>query len=183
MRRGLRALAIVACAWRLGAQEVGPAVVKLADGTSLPLVPWSLSYEYAAWNRGSEPGTSPQRTEARELRLGKKTYPVSGSVLAIEYEEVTRSGDDGQSQKVPVPRSLTLTGSDGKRTTLKPEPPARELLAPGADKNLLVQPRSLDLRGRTLTGTQREFCLLSFTALIECNVTTGQQVVRIEFPK
>jgi hypothetical protein len=47
----------------------------------------------------------------------------------------------------------------------------------------LVQARSLDLHGQTLTGTRRSFCILSYSALVQCYDTVGQQVVKLEFPK
>lgn len=164
-----------------------PVIVHLADGSSFPLRPWSLSYEIASWRQGSSPAlASFARVELADLLVGKKGYPTAGATLEIQYDEVEREREvDGETRRVKVPmaRSLTLVGADGKKAVLKPEPPARELLVPAPDKTLIYQVRSLDLQGQTLTGTKRAFCLLSFTTLVECNDTLGQQVAKIEFQK
>ena len=174
----------------LAAQEgvvSGTIVVQLADGTTLPMTPWSLSYEYLAWPQGSQPTlASGKRTESQALWLGKKSYSTAGATLEVQYDMVSREQEmegGATTVRVPVARALTLTGPDGKATTLKPEAPQRDFLTPGAEKTLVVQPRSLDVRGQTLTGTQRDFCLLSYTTLVECNDASGQQVVKIQFPK
>ena len=188
--RGLAGLLILAGALPVAAQDTAaaaPVLVTLADGTTLPLRAWSLTYEIATWRRTSSPAfASFSRLEAKDLWVGKKTYPAAGAVLDIQYDEVERERDmDGETKrvKVPVARTVTLTGADGKKNNLKPEPPARDHLMPSGDKDLLVQPRSLDLVGQTLTGTKRSFCLLSFSTLVECNDVVGQQVLKIEFPK
>jgi hypothetical protein len=171
----------------LEASGPAPVLVTLADGSTLPLRSWSLTYEVASWRRGSSPAfASFSRLEAKELWLGRKTYPVAGAVLELQYDEAAREREvDGATQKVKVPviRALTLIGADGKKATPRIEAPARELVMPSGDKELLVQPRSLDLVGQTLTGTKRNFCLVSFSTLVECNDTLGQQVVKVEFPK
>lgn len=167
--------------------ERGPVVVHLADGTSLPLLSWSLSYEVASWRQGTSPAfASFNRAVSSDIWLGKKAYPTAGATLEIGYDEVERERElEGEVRKVrvAVARTLTLAGADGKKSMLKLEPPVRDLVMPGADKNLLVQPRSLDLMGQTLTGTKRELCLVSFSTLVECSATAGEQVVKIEFPK
>jgi hypothetical protein len=185
------ALVLAALSAPAPAQEGGrPAViVTLGDGTTFPMRPWSLSYGVASWRQGSSPAfANYTKVEVTELLLGRKTYPTSGVTLSITYDIVERereSADGGEPEKIkaPVARSLTLVGPDGKKTAVKPEPPARDLVMPSADKSLLVQVRSLELRGQTVTGSKRDICLLSFTSLEECNDTVGQQVVKIEFPK
>jgi len=82
---------------------------------------------------------------------------------------------------VPVAAGLALTGVDGKRGQLKIVPPDKTLLAPDADKKLLVHPRTLEILGDSLTGTRRSFCLLSFTSLVECADDPAFRVVRLEF--
>src|SRR5438128_970435 len=70
-----------------GAQESTdrpPIVVHLADGSSVPLRQWSLSYEYFAWPQGrSQAEGSAARTASPDLWVGKKTVPLRGSTLAI----------------------------------------------------------------------------------------------------
>ena len=166
--------------------ERAPAVVRLADGSSVPLRQWSLSYEYFRWPQGGAQtdGTAARR-EGSELWVGKKTVPLEGTTLQIEYEStVERERDvDGETRKVkvPSPRTLKLVAA-GKATTLKVEPPHRELMAPGVDKKLMVVARSLDLRGESLTGTKMDFCLLSYSTLVECGEGPEHQVLQVEFP-
>jgi hypothetical protein len=64
---------------------------------------------------------------------------------------------------------------------LKIESPAREVLAPDLEKNLIYQPRSLDISGKTLSGIDRSFCVASFSALVDCGGTRTTRVVRIDF--
>jgi hypothetical protein len=56
-------------------------------------------------------------------------------------------------------------------------------MAPGVDKKLMVVARSLDLRGESLTGTKMDFCLLSYSSLVECGESPEHQVLQIEFPQ
>ena len=157
----------------------GGIVVHLADGTSLMLHTWSLTYEYAASRRGEPPTFgSTARREARDLWVGKKTFPLPGRTLEIVYAEENHPVG-GTLQKVPVARGFVLV-SQGKRDTLKAEPPHPDLLARDAS-GLLVQARALDLHGETIAGTKREFCLLSYSALVECPVQADQRVVKIQF--
>ena len=58
----------------------------------------------------------------------------------------------------------------------------RSLLIPGVDKKLMVVARSLDLRGESLTGTKMDFCLLSYSTLVECGEGPEHQVLQVEFP-
>jgi hypothetical protein len=60
--------------------------------------------------------------------------------------------------------------------------PHADLLVPEGRKGLLVIPRSLDLRGTTLGGTNRQFCLLSYSTLVSCGGEDSDRVVRVEFP-
>jgi len=165
----------------------GPAIVYLADGTSFPLRTWSFSYEYVMWQAGSPQALgTPSRTESADLWMGKRIVSPAGGTLEIEYSSVDREREqDGVVRKVslPVAKELRLRTGDGKKMTLRPEAPHRDLLAPSANKVLVVQARSLDLRGETLTGTKRDFCILSYSSLVECVDAPGQQVVKIEFQR
>lgn len=56
MRSGIAAAAVLfLCIPPLLAQDRGSVLVHLADGTSLPLHDWSLSYELASWRAGMSP--------------------------------------------------------------------------------------------------------------------------------
>ena len=160
-------------------------MVRLADGNTVPLRKWSLSYEYLTWPQGgSQADGSVARRTAPELWVGRKAIPLGGTRMQIEYVTTERERDvDGQTRKVKVPlaRALKLF-RDGKTTELKVEAPHRELLAPGADKKKVVTARSLDLHGESLTGTKMDFCLLSYSVLVECGESPEHQVVGIEYP-
>jgi len=165
--------------------EPPPIVVRLGDGSSVPLRLWALSYEYFSWPQGGTQtdGTTGRR-EGSELWMGKKVVPLKGTTVQIEYDTVERERDvDGETRnvKVPLARALKLVAG-GKTSTFKLEPPHRELMAPGVDKKLMVVARSLDVRGESLTGTKMDFCLLSYTTLVECGESPEHQVVQIEFP-
>jgi hypothetical protein len=156
-------------------------LVTLADGTSLPLHSWSLSYEYLAWKQGtSQMTSSPMRKEGQALWIGKKVIPTEGMSLTIEYGDVPRESDLG-TRMTKVARELELRTADGKKADFKTEPPHKDLLLPGADRSWLVMPRSLDLRGQTVTGTRKEYCLVSYSTLVECGSTPTDQVVKLEF--
>jgi len=170
------------------AQEAGapPVVVRFADGNTVPLRQWSLSYEYFTWPEGGSQvdGTAVRRT-APELWVGRKAIPLGGATLQIEYVATERERDvDGEARKVKVPqaRALKLV-REGKTTQLKLEAPHRELLAPDGDKKQMVTTRSLDLRGESLTGTKMDICVVSYTVLVECGERPEHQVVQIEFPQ
>ncbi|HQZ17058.1 MAG TPA: hypothetical protein PKU70_09425 [Vicinamibacteria bacterium] len=145
------------------------ATLQLADGTSVALVQWKLTYEFVSW-RSKEPVSTakPQVRENPLLILGKKTYPVKGDSLTLKHLE----GDD--TVRV-VSMSLKKAGA------LKVENPARDVLAPDLDKDRIYQPRSLDISGKTLSGMDRSFCLVSFSALVECGGTLTTRVVKIDF--
>lgn len=168
----------------LAAQEGGGAVAQMADGSSVPLVSWTLSYEYLAWRQGTpQYQAAPQRRDLTEVLLGKKTYPVKGQSLEIVYTHVQKEREvDGKLKtvKLSMATGLAIT-SAGKTTALKIEPPHRDLVLKDAEKGLLLSVRTLDLKGQTLAGTKREFCLLSFTSLVECPEDPASQVVRVDF--
>jgi hypothetical protein len=180
----LLAAALLAAASQAAAQGGESILVYLADGTSLPLRSWSLSYEFSAWRRGQSPAFATiSRKEAREIWAGKRAIPVSGLTVEILYGQVERvQEEEGEIRrvKVAVAQGLSLLGADGKKTALKPDPPHPDLLAPGQE-GVIVQGRGLDLRGETLTGTKRDFCLLSYSALLQCSGMPDQQVVKIQF--
>ena len=144
------------------------ATLHLADGTSVALVEWKLTYEFATW-RHKEPVSSakPQTREHPMLVLGKKTYPVKGDTLTFRHEETNES--------------FRVTAVNLKTGSLKIEIPAREILAPDLDKGFFYQPRSLDVAGKTLSGIERSFCVVSFSALVDCGATPGTRVVKIDF--
>ncbi len=165
----------------------GQVIVHLADGTALPLNSWSFSYEYQAWKEGTPPGfTQPTRRESPEFWANKKSFAMGGGSLDIQYRVYEREIEvDGQMQKG---QGAVVTGlvvnAGGKRSELKLEPPSKELLMPGgAHKGMFVQPRSLDVRGETLTGTKRDFCVISYSPQVECGSAAKDRVVKLEFPR
>lgn len=144
--------------------DTAPVQVHLADGSSFPLLDWTFSYEYTAFRQG-DPHGPPARREVRELWVGKRSVPIQARTLALL---------GGQ--------NLALTDSGGKTSTLRGVAPHADLLLPEGRKGLLVIPRSLDLRGTTLGGTNRQFCLLSYSTLVSCGGEDSDRVVRVEFP-
>lgn len=180
----LAALLAVVLAASLAAQEGSSAVVHMADGSSVPLVSWTLSYEYVAWKQGTpQYQAAPQRRDSAEVFLGKKTYSVKGQTLEIAYTPTEKEREvEGvvKRLKVPVASGLALSAG-GKKVPLKLEPPHRDLVTPGAEKGQLLVVRTLDLKGQTLTGTRREFCLVSFNSMVECPEEPANQVVRVDF--
>jgi hypothetical protein len=166
------------------AQDRGSAVVRFADGNTVPLRQWSLSYEYFAWPEGGSQadGTAVRRT-APDLWVGRKTIPLAATTVQIEYVATEREREvDGQTRKVQVPQARTLKlVRAGKTTQMKVEAPHRELLAPDGDKKQVVTARSLDLHGESLTGTKMDICVVSYTVLVECGESPEHQVVQIEF--
>jgi hypothetical protein len=165
--------------------QEGAAVAHLADGSSVPLTGWTLSYEYVAWKPGTpQYQVPPQRRDVSELLLAKRSYPVKGQTLEVLYTSVPRQREvDGQPRtvKVRVATGLALGPGGGKKTTFKLEAPHRDAIIPDAEKSTLLSVRTLDFKGQTLTGTRREFCLVSFTSLVECPEDAANQVVRVEF--
>jgi hypothetical protein len=165
----------------------GTVFVTLEDGSSVPLHNWSLSYEYGVAKAGTSPLFAPTaRKTAWELYVGKKAIPVTGQVLTITYSESMRSteSDTGiKTERVKTPRELTLTGGDGRKTNFKIEAPARELLVESLEKGTTLMARTLDLVGETITGTKKDLCVVSYTAVVECGGTAADRVVKIEFQR
>jgi hypothetical protein len=163
------------------------ALVTFADGNTLPLRNWTLSYDFVTWMRGRSPATGVEGTrDASALWLGKRVVPVDDAVLSIVHGELARETlVEGRPQPIlsSAAREVTVTAADGKAFKAKVEPPHRDLLAPTADKATMVMARSLDLRGEGITGTRREVCLLSYSSLVECGGTPADQVVKVEFQR
>jgi hypothetical protein len=162
---------VVLSTFRAGAQDElsSVATLQLADGTSVALLDWKLTYEIAVW-RQKEPVSS-AKSQTRQnsmLVLGKRSYPLKGDTLTLTH---TQADDTFRVA------SMTLA----KAGDLKVENPARETLAPDLEKNLFYQPRSLDVSGKTLSGIERSFCVASFSALVECGGTATTRVVKIAF--
>ena len=155
----------------LAAQQASPrmATLQLADGTSVALLEWTLSYDYLSWRKGDRVSNAKAQTqESPALLLGKKSFPLSGETLEMTHRE------DRDSFRVDS-MSLRVEGK------LKIEAPGKELLAPDLGKDFLYQPRSLDISGKTLSGITRSFCIVSFSALVDCGRSETTRVVRIEF--
>ena len=145
------------------------ATLQLADGTSVALVQWKLTYEFVSWRAKENISTAkPQVRENPGLILGKKTYAVRGDTLTLKHVE------GGDTVRV-VSMNLKKAGE------LKVEQPSRDVLAPDLDKDRIYQPRSLDIVGKTLSGIERSFCVASFSALVECGGTRTTRVVKIDF--
>jgi hypothetical protein len=173
MKRIRLLAALLALGSPLGAEDETarpPLTVFFADGTSQPLGNWTLSYEYATWPKGepSSRGTMAQH-RSPDLLLGKRVVPTAGALLELTYVGATARG-------------LVVVDKDGKRSTHKLDPPPPEVLVPGLRKDVVVQARGLDLYGETLTGGKRSYCLLGYTALVQCAAEVGQRVVKIQFP-
>ena len=167
------------------AAAAGTIVVTLEDGSTMPLHNWTLSYEYGMAKVGTSPLFAPtSRRETGDLLIGKRAIPTAGQTLTITYLESMREteNDSGvKTEKVKTPRDLTLSAAGGTKTTFKVEAPARELLVPNLEKGMILAPRTLDVVGETITGTKRDFCLLSYTPVVECGGTSADRVVKIEF--
>ena len=164
--------ALVASPGTAGAQDAADSVATLylADGTSVALLNWKMTYEFATWKH-KEPVSS-ARSQVREspmLVVGKKSYPVKGETLSL----IRADPEDGSGRVVSV--KLNRTGE------MKLERPSRDVLAPDLEKGLFFQPRSLDITGQTLSGIKRSFCIASLSALVECGMTVTTRVVKIDF--
>ncbi len=154
----------------LQADERPPLTVFFADGSSQPVRAWSFAYDYLAWPKGESPARGVLSTrETGELLVGRKVVATAGTTLEVQYAGASA-------------RELTVTDVNGKRSRLKVEAPASEALVPQLAKETLLQPRVLDLRGETLTGGKRSYCLLTYTALVQCAAADGERVVKIQFP-
>lgn len=153
------------------AQEASPplATLHLADGTTVALLDWKLSYDFATWRKNDRISNAKSQTkETTTLLLGKKSYPLKGESLTLTHEE------DGDSYRVSA---MALKGSG----ELKIEPPDKGAIASDLEKDYLFQPRSLDIMGKTLSGIDRSFCVVSFSALVDCGRTKTTRVVAIDF--
>ena len=183
-------LVLVACAAATAFAGDEPAagivIVSMADGTNLPLASWSLSYEYqVSPQAGAATFGEASRREARDLFVGKKSLATTGSTVEIQYREYDRAEEvDGQTQtvRVAVATGLVWTAG-GKKSEVRVEPPHKDFLVPQGGEKGVVQARALDLRGLTLTGTKRTFCLLSYSAQVECHPPAAERVVKMEFPQ
>jgi hypothetical protein len=165
-------------------EGAGAVLVTLADGTSLPLSAWSLSYEYLAWKQGTpQSSSSPMRKEGAALWVGRKVIPAAGASLTLKYSERSAESAMGGTRTVKMVKELEMRTPDGKANRLKVEAPHRDLLLPGADGSWLVMPRSLDLKGQTPAGAPKEYCLVSYSTLVECASTPDHQEVKLEFPR
>jgi hypothetical protein len=161
----------------------GPTMVQFADGSRVHLVSWVLSYEFLSGKPGALP-SEVMRREVRELRLGGKSWSAAGTRLELEYQPIERErdGENGEVVKEKVLRVVSVTVTrEGKSSKVRPQAPDRKFLL-GDEKSLNVLPRTLDLRGETLTGTKREVCLMSFSDLADCGGTEDARVVKVEFP-
>jgi hypothetical protein len=94
----------------------------------------------------------------------------------------TESDTGVKTEKIKTPKELTLAGSDGSKT-LKIEAPARDLLVESLEKGTTLMARTLDVLGETVTGTKKDFCLVSYTAVVECGGTAADRVVKVEFQR
>jgi hypothetical protein len=144
--------------------------VHMADGSSLPLQGWSISYEYTIREKTApvfQAATGSR--QSKELWIDKDTHPLAGSSLRIVYKKGS-----------PAVERLVLTQA-GREKKLKPKPPHHDRLADDETKDQILVPQSLDLKAETLTGTKRSFCLVSYSALVECFSEPSQQVVRVDF--
>jgi len=157
------------------------ATVHFADGSQVSLIGWLFSYEFLSGKAGALPSNSLRR-DVPELRLGGKSWPPRGVKIEIEYQMVERERDDenGEVVKEKVPRAVGLSiTQDGKTSKVRPQAPDRKFLI-GDEKSLNVLPRTLDLRGETMTGTKREVCVVSFSELADCGAGDENRVVRID---
>jgi hypothetical protein len=172
MRRGfaLRMAAFLALGLPAFAQEAALTTVTMGDGSTVLLRSWQLVYDVQTWPKGQPPTLAgSQSVTAAELWSGKKRHPLAGQVL----EPVTGVGG--------FTREVKLQPAGGKLQAVRLEQPARELLTPDLDKDVMSMARSVDLVGETLTGTRRSFCLLSFTALVTCPTEPENRVAKVEF--
>lgn len=152
------------------APERLPLTVFFADGSSQPVRAWSFAYEYQTWPKGESPARGTVSTlEMDELLVGRKVVPTAGATVVVQYAGTAA-------------RELEVTDATGKRIRLKVEPPAPESLVPKLGKETVLQPRVVDLRGETLTGGKRSYCLLTYTSLVQCAGADGERVVKIQFP-
>lgn len=162
------ALGLIAGASTADSQE-GRVTVHLANGDALPLQGAKLTYEYQVWAKDSPRVLAPfKRWETPAIVIGKDRYPVAGTSVTFDHSQ-------GRVR-------LQISQTDGKQKEIKKlKTPERKVLLPDLDKDMMVQVRSLDIAGQTLTGSRRTFCLVTFTSMVECGSGPEHRVVRIEF--
>lgn len=183
----LAAVALAPAARALDAPAQGTVLVTFADGSTVPLRSWMLSYDYVVWRKGDSPlrATASQK-ETTDFLMGKRALSTLGSRLEIVHGDLRRETlVDGRPQDIvsSAAREVVLTAEGGKPVRAKIEPPHRELLSPGLDKAMFLQVRSLDLTGQTVTGAKRTLCLISYSTLVECAQGPADQVVKVEFQR
>jgi hypothetical protein len=170
-----------------GAGADGVAVVYLADGTSTPLLDWRFSYEYKAIPRGASRGlVKSSFSESRELWLDKHALEVAGRTLELEYKAVEiehTEGTETVKSLVSQVGKLVVVGPGDRRRELEPRAPRANRLRTESEKKDRIVPIMLDLKGRSLAGTERRFCLAAFQALITCRPRAGDRVMRVVFPE
>jgi hypothetical protein len=156
-------------------QGQGLATVHLADGSSVPLTEWALAYDHLSWAKGTPQHLARSHVvPAAEVWVDKDRHPVGGSTLELVYEQP-------KGTRAPLVKQMLLTPTGGKARKLEPKPPHKDLLAPGGDKDILYLARTLDLSGKTLTGTPRTFCLVTYTSLVECGTSPESKVISVQF--
>ena len=80
------ALLLIAAPAGDAAAAVPTALVTFADGNTLPLRNWTLSYDYVTWTKGRSPATGQDATrKADALWLGKRSVPLDEAVLVITH--------------------------------------------------------------------------------------------------
>jgi len=164
----------------------GTIAVTLGDGSTLTLRNWTLSYEYAIFRANQSPLEAPRaRKEGAVVLVGKKELKTEGQVLSFNYQPVPRAlidaGTATEADRFKRPLEIVLSKPGGKPTVYKIEPPNKDLLNDDPPPGTSVTARTLDLRGETVTGSKRDFCLISYTAAVECGGSAADAVVKIEF--
>ncbi len=146
----------------------GTVTVHLANGEAVPLQEAQLTYEYQMWGKDTARVMGPIKDrESPAIVIGKDRYPAAaGAGFAFDHSK-------GRVQ-------LRITQPSGKEKLVKNvKVPDRKVLLPDLGKDIMLQVRSLDLKGSTFTGTRRSFCLISFTSMVQCSTDAEHQVVRI----
>ena len=164
----------------------GTVVVTTEDGSIVPCTTGPSPTNTGWPSANVAPPRSHRAQDGLGARRRQEGLPTTGQILTITYSETMRSteSDTGvKTEKIKTPKELTLTGADGRKTTLKVEAPARELLVESLEKGTTLMARTLDVQGETVTGTRKDFCLVSYTAVVECGGTAADRVVKVEFQK
>jgi hypothetical protein len=163
----------------------GTVLVTLADGSTIPLQSWTLSYEYVAWPKKAPADfAAPGSRFTTELWADKRLVPVAGSVITVTHPPdalTTTTTPAKKSKKAPPARlgSLLLVAG-AVRVEVQAVGPEPAFLVPNGSGRVNVLARSLDLRGQTLTGGDRQYCLLSFSSSVDCG-DAAHRVVKLEF--